>query len=40
MDDVARVRKGHGEFLIATFGGSQLLKIYTVKEKHLKRLGL
>ncbi|MFZ0629733.1 MAG: hypothetical protein WA399_16940 [Acidobacteriaceae bacterium] len=40
MDDVTRVRKEHGEFLIATFNGSQPLKTYTVKEKHLKKLGL
>jgi hypothetical protein len=40
MDDMAKVRREHGDFLIATFSGSKLLKIYTVKEKHLKKLGL
>ena len=40
MSDVAKVRNKKGEFLIATFNGAQLLKIYTVKEKHLKSLGL
>jgi hypothetical protein len=28
------------EFLIATFNGTQLLKTWTVKEKHVKKLGL
>jgi hypothetical protein len=40
MEDVNRVRNGKGEFLIATFDGPRLLKIYTVKEKYLKKLGL
>jgi hypothetical protein len=40
MAEVQKVRKGKGEFLIATFNGAQLLKLYTVKEKHLKKLGL
>lgn len=40
MEDVNRVRKGKGEFLIATFNGATLLKIYTVKDKHIKKLGL
>ena len=40
LTDVQRVRNGKGEFLIATFSGAQLLKLYTVKEKHLKKLGL
>jgi hypothetical protein len=40
MADVLRLRKGHGEFIIATFDGAQLLKMYTVKEKHLKKLGI
>jgi len=40
MDDVRRVRNGKGEFLIATFNGVTLLKIYTVKQKYLKQLGL
>jgi hypothetical protein len=34
------VRDKKGEFLVATFDGAQLLKIYTVKEKHLKKLGM
>lgn len=40
MADVQRVRSGKGEFLIATFDGAKLLKIYTVKDKHIKKLGL
>ena len=40
MSDVEKVRNSKGEFLVATFGGSQLLKIYTVKQKDLKQLGL
>ena len=40
MEDVNKVRKGKGEFLIATFNGGTLLKIYTVKDKHIKKLGL
>ena len=40
MDDVKRVQNGKGEFLIATFNGATLLKIYTVKDKHIKKLGL
>jgi hypothetical protein len=40
LSDVQRVRNGKGEFLIATFSGTQLLKIWTVKEKHTKKLAL
>jgi hypothetical protein len=40
MADVQRVRNGKGEFLIATFDGATLLKIYTVKDKYIKKLGL
>jgi len=40
LADVQKVRNGKGEFLIATFNGVQLLKTYTVKEKHIKKLGL
>jgi hypothetical protein len=40
LADVRRVRNAKGEFLIATFNGAQLLKIYTVKEKHIRKLGL
>ena len=40
LADVQKVRNGKGEFLIATFNGAQLLKTYTVKEKHIKKLGL
>jgi hypothetical protein len=40
MADLKKVRNGKGEFLIATFNSSELLKIYVVKEKHLKKLGL
>jgi hypothetical protein len=40
MASVQKVRSKKGEFIIATFGGSQLLKMYTVKEKHLKNLGM
>ncbi len=38
LEDVQGMR--NRTFFIATFNGSQLLKIYEVKEKHLKRLGL
>jgi hypothetical protein len=34
------IRGGKGEFLIATFNDATLLKIWTVKEKHIKKLGL
>jgi hypothetical protein len=40
LAEVQKVRNGKGEFLIATFNGTQLLKTYTVKEKHIKKLGL
>jgi len=40
MDDVTRVRNDKDEFLIATFSGATLLKIYAVKDKHIKKLGL
>ena len=40
LADVQKVRNNKGEFLIATFGGSTLLKVWTVKEKHVKKLGL
>jgi hypothetical protein len=40
MADLQKVRDKKGEFLVATFDGAQLLKIYTVKEKHLKKLGM
>jgi hypothetical protein len=40
MSDVQKVRNNKGEFLIVTFNGSQRLKIWTVKEKHIKKLGL
>ena len=40
LADVQKVRNVKGEFLIATFNGAQLLKTYTVKEKHIKKLGL
>jgi hypothetical protein len=40
LSDVQKVRNKKGEFLVATFGGSQPLKVYTVKQKHLKKLGM
>lgn len=40
LSDVQKVRNSKGEFLIATFNGSQRLKIWTVKEKHIKKLKL
>lgn len=40
LSDVQNVQNNKGEFLVATFGGSQLLKTYTVKEKYIKKLGL
>lgn len=38
--DVTRARNEKGEFLIATFSGATLLKTYTVKQKHIKKLGM
>jgi hypothetical protein len=40
MSDVQKVRNAKGEFLIATFNGAYLLKMYTVKQKHIKQLGM
>jgi len=40
MDDIQKVRQKNGQFVVATFNGTQLLKLYTVKEKYLKSLGL
>jgi hypothetical protein len=40
MPDIQKVQNNRGEFLVATFGGSQLLKMYTVKEKHVRKLGM
>ncbi len=40
MADVQKVRNGKGEFLIATFAGSTLLKTYTVKQRFIKKLGM
>ena len=40
VSELHKVRNEKGEFQIATFAGSTLLKIYTVKQKHLKQLGL
>lgn len=40
LPDVKKVQNSKGEFLIATFNGTQLLKTWTVKEKHVKKLGL
>lgn len=40
MADIRKAQNAKGEFLIATFAGSTLLKTYTVKEKFIKRLGL
>jgi hypothetical protein len=40
MGDVRKVQNAKGEFLIATFDGPTMLKIYTVKQKHLRKLGL
>ncbi|MGA7929801.1 MAG: hypothetical protein WCA20_27885 [Candidatus Sulfotelmatobacter sp.] len=40
LADVQKVRNAKGEFLIATFNGAQLLKLYTAKEKHIRKLGL
>jgi hypothetical protein len=39
MNDVRRVLKNR-ELIVATFQGGQLLKLYKVKEKQLKILGL
>jgi hypothetical protein len=40
MADVQKVRNAKGEFLIATFSGPTLLKIYTVKQRFIKQLGM
>jgi hypothetical protein len=40
MSDVDRLRNSKGEFLVATYSGTGPLKVYTVKQRHLKRLGL
>jgi hypothetical protein len=40
MAALGTVQNAKGEFLIATFGHGVLLNIYTVKQKHLKRLGI
>jgi hypothetical protein len=40
MADVQKVRNKKGGFLVATFDGSRRLKVYTVKDKHLKKLGI
>ena len=40
LTDVQKARNVKGEFIIATFSGSTLIKAYTVKEKHLKPLGM
>lgn len=40
LTDVQRVKNQKGEFLVATFGGPTQLKVYTIKQKHLKKLGM
>jgi hypothetical protein len=40
LTDVERVRNSKGEFFVATFDGPTRLKVYTVKQKHLKKLGM
>jgi hypothetical protein len=40
MSDVQKVRNAKGEFLIATFNEAYPLKTYTVKQKHIKQLGM
>jgi hypothetical protein len=40
LTDVESVRNSKGEFLVATFDGPTRLKVYTVKQKHLKKLGM
>jgi hypothetical protein len=40
LSDVQKVQNAKGEFMIATFSGPHLLKVYTVKEKHIQKLGL
>lgn len=40
MSDLKKVRNSKGEFLIVTFSGNTTLKAYTVKQKHIKKLGL
>ncbi len=40
IGELQKIRNVKGEFLVATFNGTQLLKIYTVKEKFIKKLGL
>jgi len=40
MADLDKIRNAKGEFLIATFSGATPLKVFTVKEKYAKRLGI
>ncbi len=40
LTDVQRVRNSKGEFMVATFSGGTRLKVYTVKQKHIKKLGI
>lgn len=40
MADVQKVRNRNGEFMVATFNGAQLIKLYAVKGKYLKQLGM
>ena len=40
LADVQGVQDANGEFLVAVFDGSRRLKVYTVKQKHLKSLGM
>jgi hypothetical protein len=40
LTDVQKVRNDKGEFLVATFNGQTRLKVYTVKQKHIKKLGM
>lgn len=40
MDDLKKVQNTNGEFAVATMNPNGITKIYTIKPKHLKKLGL
>jgi len=40
MEDLKKIQSKDGEFIVATMNGSGITKMYTVKPKHLKKLGI
>lgn len=40
VDDLKKIQEKNGEFAVATMNDTRITKIYTVKTKHLKKLGL